>query len=310
MARTNNLTNFLTDVADAIKTKKGSQVTIPAANFDTEIANLPSQGAYQQKSVTISSNTVTTVAPDTGYDAIDELTITTNIPTPQLQSKTYEFTQNTTITLTPEQGYDGFSSVTLNINVPSSEDLEYTELEYIESTGTQYLYTDISPTHHQVRVKFEFTELKNNGFVFGCNYYHFGYFDGSFFSSNYTGSPDERNFTTPAAQINTLYNVILNQNSSTSINNTVVATNFNDRADLTLKVAIFTRNVRDTYTASRTSKVKMYSLQIIDNSTGNTILNLIPVKRKIDDEICMYDKISKQYFTNQGTGVFLAGPEL
>lgn len=44
MARTNNLTNFLTDVATAIKTKKGDNTPIPASNFDTEITNLPSGG--------------------------------------------------------------------------------------------------------------------------------------------------------------------------------------------------------------------------------------------------------------------------
>lgn len=44
MARTDTLTNFLTDVASAIKTKKGSQTDILASNFDTEIANLPSGG--------------------------------------------------------------------------------------------------------------------------------------------------------------------------------------------------------------------------------------------------------------------------
>ena len=42
MARTDTLTNFLTDVAAAIKAKKGDNTAIPAANFDTEIANLPS----------------------------------------------------------------------------------------------------------------------------------------------------------------------------------------------------------------------------------------------------------------------------
>lgn len=44
MARINNLTNFLTDVATAIKTKKGDSTPIPASDFDTEIANLPSGG--------------------------------------------------------------------------------------------------------------------------------------------------------------------------------------------------------------------------------------------------------------------------
>lgn len=40
MARTNNLTNFLTDVADAIRAKTGDDTAIPAANFDTEISSI------------------------------------------------------------------------------------------------------------------------------------------------------------------------------------------------------------------------------------------------------------------------------
>ena len=44
MARTNSLTNYLTDVATAIKYKKGDNAPIIASNFDTEIENLPSGG--------------------------------------------------------------------------------------------------------------------------------------------------------------------------------------------------------------------------------------------------------------------------
>lgn len=40
MARVDNLENFLADVADAIKTKKGITDKIPAANFDTEITGI------------------------------------------------------------------------------------------------------------------------------------------------------------------------------------------------------------------------------------------------------------------------------
>ena len=42
MARTNTLGNFLTDVADAIRNKKGTTDTIPASDFDTEIASIES----------------------------------------------------------------------------------------------------------------------------------------------------------------------------------------------------------------------------------------------------------------------------
>ena len=120
MARTNSLANFLTDVANAIRTKKGTESTIAASAFDTEILNLPS-GTYQTKNITISANGSQTITPDTGYDAIDEITITTQVPQKQLQSKAYNFNTNQTIELTPDTGYDGFDIVTLTINVPGQQ---------------------------------------------------------------------------------------------------------------------------------------------------------------------------------------------
>ena len=124
MARINNLTNFLTDVAIAIKTKKGDNANILASEFDAEILSLPSQGKYQTKSITITSNDTTTIIPDTGYDAIKSLVITTNVPVTSLQTKSYSFTQNTSTTLTPDPGYAGFSSININVNVPTSEDIK------------------------------------------------------------------------------------------------------------------------------------------------------------------------------------------
>lgn len=58
MARTDTLGNFLTDVADAIRTKKGTSDTITASNFDTEIENLPSSdpSEYFRGSITSTPN--------------------------------------------------------------------------------------------------------------------------------------------------------------------------------------------------------------------------------------------------------------
>ena len=73
MARTNNLSNFLTDVASAIKEKKGDNTNILASNFDVEILSLPSQGIYQSKQMTINTNGNYEITPDDGYDAIESL---------------------------------------------------------------------------------------------------------------------------------------------------------------------------------------------------------------------------------------------
>ena len=61
MARTDTLGNFLTDVADAIRTKKGTTDVILANTFDTEIANLPNSGGedinnYFHNTIKASSN--------------------------------------------------------------------------------------------------------------------------------------------------------------------------------------------------------------------------------------------------------------
>ena len=51
MARTDTLPHFLTDVADAIREKKGTQATIQASDFDTEIENLPSGGGLDWSAI-------------------------------------------------------------------------------------------------------------------------------------------------------------------------------------------------------------------------------------------------------------------
>jgi len=117
MADTTSLTSFLDDVASAIKYKKGDNTAIPAANFDTEIRNLPSQGTYQTKNVTISSNTTTNITPDNGYDALERVNVTTAIPEKQLQTKSHTINDNGNIVLTPDTGYDGFDQVNLTVQV-------------------------------------------------------------------------------------------------------------------------------------------------------------------------------------------------
>lgn len=86
MARTNNLTNFLTDVAAAIKAKLGDQTDIPANQFDIKIGEIETVGTYQAKSVNITTNGSQTITADQGYDALSSVAITVAVPVKQLQS--------------------------------------------------------------------------------------------------------------------------------------------------------------------------------------------------------------------------------
>lgn len=74
MARINNLSNFLTDVANALRLRKGTEAPISAANFDTEIINIPT-ASIQELKVAIPTTSVQTIRPDTGYDAIAEVSV-------------------------------------------------------------------------------------------------------------------------------------------------------------------------------------------------------------------------------------------
>ena len=70
MARTDTLPHFLTDVADAIREKKGTQETIQASDFDTEIENLPSGGGLDWSA--IGYNEIPQAIQD-GYDYAVEI---------------------------------------------------------------------------------------------------------------------------------------------------------------------------------------------------------------------------------------------
>ena len=110
MAKNNNLTDFLTGVADAIRTKKGTSGLINPQDFESEISSIRTEKPEQEKSVSISTNGTTEVTPDTGK-ALSKVTVTTNVQ-PTLQEKTVAPTTTQQI-VTADSGKDGLSKVTV-----------------------------------------------------------------------------------------------------------------------------------------------------------------------------------------------------
>ena len=76
MAKTDNLTDFLTGVADAIRTKKGTTAKINPQNFETEIGSITTSKPEQEKTAALSmSSGNQIVSPDSGK-VLSKVTIT------------------------------------------------------------------------------------------------------------------------------------------------------------------------------------------------------------------------------------------
>lgn len=201
-------------------------------------------------------------------------------------------------------------STSFDFVVPSG----YTELEYIESTGTQYINTEIiaQPTTG-CEGKFALTQLtppQTNAQVIIGSWYPtpfslMGSYSGKFFSQ-FSDNASTILFG-PSHDINDhVFSSNINGNASFTINGSTYgqSTYFGQMQNGALW--LFSRNYNGSTNASAAAKI--YYMRIYNNDT--LVRNFIPAKRDSDDVIGMYDNVSNQFFTNAGAGTFIAGPEV
>ncbi len=176
----------------------------------------------------------------------------------------------------------------------------YTELEYIIFTGTQYIDTEIIPTNHSTEAKVNFDTYNNDEHLLGTSrgylYYHFTPYNNRYYWGNDNGESNGGSWTAGAHVI--VYN---GDNHAITIDGTIIGSETNIASSQNLWIGR-----RDT---EINLQATLYYIKIIDKSTNELVRDLIPVKRIFDNVICFYDKISKEFFENQGTGDFIAGPE-
>lgn len=115
MARTDTLPHFLEDLADAMRAKTGESGTIQASDFDTTIAGITTPPTLQDKQVTITENTTTTIEADSNYDGLGTVSVTTNVPT-STGGNTYSFYNDGTLT---QNFVNGGINIVINENVPA-----------------------------------------------------------------------------------------------------------------------------------------------------------------------------------------------
>ena len=86
MARTDNLNNFLTDVANSIREKKGTTELIPASEFDTEIDSIETGGGS-----TVTKGIIINECDENGYATDVSLVGMTSVPNNYFQAYNYDY---------------------------------------------------------------------------------------------------------------------------------------------------------------------------------------------------------------------------
>lgn len=186
----------------------------------------------------------------------------------------------------------------------------YTEVEYIQSSGTQYINTGLNSTDGY-NYEFKVNYLSSNGAVFGrATSYRNDYF---YVNSSLVAKYNCRNKDTTISNISLNTDYILTagsvlNNSYASINNENVSISTNTNTIIDKNVYLFAY-INGSNQISWKSSMKMYYGKIW-NSSDQLVAYYVPAKRKADNVVGLYDVVSSTFLQNSGSGSFTAGQEV
>lgn len=169
----------------------------------------------------------------------------------------------------------------------------YTQLEHIESTGTQYIDTGVVPSEvgYKAEVSFRATSVPSSGeswilaaYQSSSANWRCGFSNGSFHTSG--------GFSYSQTSSTTADTVAESENSMTPA----------------LSLYLFCQHESSGAVHTGNSKYKLYYCNISKN--GMAVRKFIPAKRNSDSVIGLYDLVNDVFYTNSGTGVFTAGAEV
>ena len=208
-------------------------------------------------------------------------------------------------------------------NLPS----EYQQLEYIESTGTQYIDTGVGNT---IGFKAELTGILTNKTnsvptIIGCS---LGENKRSFFDINEQGYwrigiGTSYTASTMLAQINQKNEFevsTISGNAYIKLNGTYISQKTDSYIGTSYNIYLFSRNNVGSLSASTFSSIKLYNLKLY-NELEVLQRNFVPCKTTttvtdVKGNSCtagtvgLYDMVTGEFYTNDGTGTFTAGPNV
>ena len=179
----------------------------------------------------------------------------------------------------------------------------YLQLEYIESTGTQYIDTYFIPNVN-VKVKFEvlFNSISGGQTAFiGCQNSSNDPVVKWYPTTSSAGNDfrfGNKSLTSIGNSPNVIYNIEFDKNGI-QINNyyrSNIVSSFSSALSQTMYIFAINGN------STTKSSAKLYFCRIYDNDT--LVRDFVPAMRLSDKEVGLYDLVNDVFYTNSGTGTF------
>ena len=196
------------------------------------------------------------------------------------------------------------------VNLPEG----YTQLEYIQFTGTQYINTGIlGNAGLETDVTFSFDEVPRDNSVLASRVGNTRIYPIHIYQGWCIGYGSYYNtFNTPLVDI--VYNVVTvlkaGQQTMTVNNYQVVNrtddTVYNTDIPLYLGAQANASSAGGTITAQQFVKIKLYRIKI--KSNGVLVFDGVPCKR--GDIVGLYNTVTNEFLLNSGTGALIAGAEV
>ena len=183
----------------------------------------------------------------------------------------------------------------------------YTEVEYLECTGTQYINTNVTYANNlQILDTISYTSLNFNGVAYVIN---------GIDQTVYWGLINQNGryyFTcgghsTIIPTVNQKYNLKIDTNTkSLYLDDTLIATRtagINGSGNMYL---FATKTYNATSTSYFSNNMRRYACKFYQN--GTLIRDFVPCIRNSDNKPGMYDRVNNTFYTNAGSGEFKYGP--
>lgn len=186
---------------------------------------------------------------------------------------------------------------------------EYQEVEYIESTGTQYIDTGVvGKKGIHILTEMGWRTLSNQLFgsrkSSGATRFFVTYY-GNRIDFGYGG--DTLSDVSP--QAGQIYEIDFDVTGGTYNFGVDGSYKTGRTGELDTECNMFIFGANRPYTTNQLSK-SIFKSMIITNANGETLRNFVPCYRKSDGEIGLYDIENDVFYTNDGTGTFTKGQDI